>query len=536
MLRVMVGCRSRLLVALVLFACSDDAPVDDTSTSGGDTTPDDDDDDDGPGPGSLSETSSAGDGSTTTGTTMPADTTCGADCPTTSDGPTTTTDADSTTTTDEGPEDDGSSSEEGPIGDCGNGIVEGDEECDEAVETATCDDDCTFADCGDEVVNEAAGEICDEGGEGFACDADCTLPLCGDGITNESHNEVCDDEGESASCDDDCSLVSCGDQNENVAALETCDDGNNISDDGCSSTCVLEGDFGGYCRVVDGTQWCFNDDACGQACDDVCESLGLTIEPDNGVWFAAQDSIAECQAISDAFGLTDPVDFGNNPLGCLQDEGLNDLVGGGLTGSLSCSSDATCPAAHRTDMDNLGLNCNLVGARRSVCPCAGAFCGNGIVEGTEICDDGNDVNGDGCTTFCSDVQNLEISFDFTQFVPATAQQCTDWNEWRSTILTDHTMVSISGTNDMAGRVCTGDEARQICDALRDGVFFSIFCDGHTWFVDNCGGIELTADDLQCSCVSPGYSVRPCIAAQEWGGVNTSTCGAPTQTINITCGY
>jgi cysteine-rich repeat protein len=533
----MVRCRACLLASLVLAACSDDGPAEDPSTG---SESDADDDDDGPGPGSQPDTSmSSADGSTTTGSTTTADTTCGEDCPTTTGGPTSSTDTGSTTT--EGDSDSESSSSEGPMGVCGDGNVDGDEECDEVVETATCDDDCTFADCGDEVVNEAAGEVCDEGGEAFACDNDCTLPVCGDGNTNESHNEICDGGGETSTCDDDCTAPSCGDQNQNVAALETCDDGNNTSNDGCSATCVLEGDFGGYCRVVDGTQWCFNDDACGEACEDVCSSLGLTIEPDDNAWFAAQDSMAECQAISDAFGLTDPVDFGNHALGCLEDEGLNDLVGGGLTGSLSCSSDPTCPGSHRTDMDALGTNCNLVGARRSVCPCAGEFCGNGVVEGTEICDDGNEINSDGCTTACSDVQALEISFDWTQFVASTPQDCTDWNNFRSTILTDHTMVSISGTNDMAGRVCTGDEARQICDALRDGVFFSIFCDGHTWFVDNCaGGFELTADDAACACMldemNPGYSIRPCINHQDWGGANTITCGAPTQTITVTCGY
>jgi cysteine-rich repeat protein len=173
-----------------------------------------------------------------------------------------------------------------------------------------------------------------------------------------------------------------------------------MSDDGCSATCVLEGDFGGFCRVVDGMQWCYNDDACGEACEAVCSALGLTIEPSDAAWFAAQDSLAECQAISDAFGLTDQPNFGDHALGCLEDGGVNDLVGGGLTGSLFCSSDPTCPAAHRTDMDNIGTNCNLVGARRSVCPCAGEFCGNGVVEGTEFCDDGNQINNDGCTTTC----------------------------------------------------------------------------------------------------------------------------------------
>jgi len=44
---------------------------------------------------------------------------------------------------------------------CGNGIVEPGENCDDEGESATCDVDCTPVDCGDGVVNVAAGEECD---------------------------------------------------------------------------------------------------------------------------------------------------------------------------------------------------------------------------------------------------------------------------------------------------------------------------------------------------------------------------------------
>ncbi len=337
-------------------------------------------------------------------------TSCDDDC-TTTDAPTTSgssTDDGSTSSSsgeagsssgESSPEE--SSSSEGVMGVCGNGIVEADEDCDDMLETAACDDDCTFVDCGDENVNEAAGEICDEGGESFSCDSDCTEVECGDGVVNESHDEICDDGGPSATCDTDCTAPLCGDGVQNIVTLESCDDGNNASDDGCSANCVVEGDFGGECRIVDGMQWCFDRDHCGQACEDVCGALGLTIEPDDGVWFAAQDTPAECQAIADAFQMSTPIQFDAEPLGCLEDTGGADLTGGDLTGGLACSSDPTCPGQHRTDMDDLGLNCDLPGSRRSVCPCAGAFCGNGVVEGTEICDDGNDVNGDGCNSHCT---------------------------------------------------------------------------------------------------------------------------------------
>lgn len=59
---------------------------------------------------------------------------------------------------------------------CGNGVIDGSEECDDVGETAMCDIDCTFAECGDEYVNTAAGEECDDG-DPCPCDGcvSCTI-------------------------------------------------------------------------------------------------------------------------------------------------------------------------------------------------------------------------------------------------------------------------------------------------------------------------------------------------------------------------
>ena len=53
-----------------------------------------------------------------------------------------------------------------PRGECGNGIPEPGEDCDEVRETATCDADCTLPSCGDGELNSSAGEVCE-------LDADC---------------------------------------------------------------------------------------------------------------------------------------------------------------------------------------------------------------------------------------------------------------------------------------------------------------------------------------------------------------------------
>ena len=52
--------------------------------------------------------------------------------------------------------------------------------------------------------------------------------------------EECDDGGESATCDTDCTFVECGDGTVNATAGEECDDGNGYPGDGCDPTCHFE--------------------------------------------------------------------------------------------------------------------------------------------------------------------------------------------------------------------------------------------------------------------------------------------------------
>lgn len=160
-----------------------------------------------------------------------------------------------------------------------------------------------------------------------------------------------------------CEGVFCG--NGIVEAGEVCDDGNDIDNDGCTSLCST---LPPSCQVVNDQMWCFNDLACGEACEEMCTSLGLSLDIADEDWFAAQDTAAECQAISDAFGFVAPIDFSGYYYACLEDSGLNDTVGGGLTGSLFCSTTPECPAHHRIGMDQQGVACGM-GARRSICPC-----------------------------------------------------------------------------------------------------------------------------------------------------------------------
>jgi len=87
--------------------------------------------------------------------------------------------------------------------------------------------------CGDGFAG--CGKECDDGGESATCDADCTFPQCGDGTLNVTAGEQCDDGNHNPfdGCTNDCTV--CG--NGVVTPPEECDDGNTSSGDGCDAQC-----------------------------------------------------------------------------------------------------------------------------------------------------------------------------------------------------------------------------------------------------------------------------------------------------------
>src|SRR4029078_7869572 len=100
--------------------------------------------------------------------------------------------------------------------------------------------DCTLAECGDTVVNMAAGEQCDEGDNTPTCDGDCTLPSCGDGYTNGPAGEQCDDMNgmPGDGCDNSQVEVGPGDCNAPYVTLSTAPSGLMVQcDDPLDSTC-----------------------------------------------------------------------------------------------------------------------------------------------------------------------------------------------------------------------------------------------------------------------------------------------------------
>jgi cysteine-rich repeat protein len=169
---------------------------------------------------------------------------------------------------------------------CGNGVVDGAEECDDMNLmsgdgcSATCTNEVAPA-CGDGILQ--AGEACDAGpgnsdtAQG-ACRTTCRRAGCGDGVVDYVLGEQCDDLGTVAGdgCDATCllePLPRCGDGTLDLADGEECDDGGTASNDGCSPTCQLE-PVGAACgnMVLDPLEACddgglVNGDACNPTCN-----------------------------------------------------------------------------------------------------------------------------------------------------------------------------------------------------------------------------------------------------------------------------
>ncbi|MCB9753949.1 MAG: DUF4215 domain-containing protein [Myxococcales bacterium] len=280
--------------------------------------------------------------------------------PTTTDG----TGSSSSATTTEGTTEGTTAGTTGGEPVCGDGVVEGDEECDGGGETADCNDDCTAALCGDGIVNASAGEACDDGNDddADACVSGCVEAACGDGYV-WTESEACDDgnDVDDDACTNACGLPTCGDSV--VQMGEECDDGNDVNTDACLSSCINATCGDG--EVQEGVE----------DCDDAGETAACN---------------ADCTAAMCGDGV------------------LNQMAGESCDdGGESAACDADCtPVECGDQVVNMaaGEECddaNDVDTDECVAGCLAASCGDGFVqEGVEECDDGNNVDDDVCSNAC----------------------------------------------------------------------------------------------------------------------------------------
>ncbi len=328
---------------------------------------------------------------------------------------------------------------------CGNARVEGTEACDDgnlivadgcsatcqiesnytctaiAGTRSTCTRLGTTASCGNGSLETP--EVCDDGNT-----------VSGDGCTNLCQSEMgfsCTGAAGSRSV---CTSISpptpppsgCG--NSRREGTEVCDDGNLVPGDGCNASCQTESGFDCYgvpggatvCRVSVGVVPVMPVESCGngllggtESCDDGNTESGDGCKPDCRV-----ESGYSCSVSAGALSVcTRGSSFPGAVCGNGRREGFESCDDANTSNGDGCNN--------RCDIEQ-SYTCTAVAGALSTCtrgsstptpvtpvaPTTG--CGNGRLEGTEMCDDGNLVGGDGCKSNC----NTESAYTCTNVVGA----------------------------------------------------------------------------------------------------------------------
>jgi fibro-slime domain-containing protein len=327
--------------------------------------------------------------------------------------------------------------------DCGNGVLEpifdntnkviGHEICDPPSAATGCNAGCTDVTpvvtppvCGNSQIEGT--ETCDPPAVGNGCGAACKVeagwscpqpgvcfknPTCGDNIVQSSNNETCDPPQAGKGCDVSCKIESgwtcvglgpstcvkpaCG--NGVIETGEKCDDKNAVNNDGCTA-CAIDSGWACPAQGVPCIAVCGDGKKLGlETCDDGnktsgdgCNS-GCKVE----VGFSCPTVGAKC--VASVCG-DKSLDAGE---GC--DDG--GLCFGGSAAGTACTKDSNCTGGGLCKTvagDGCGPTCQpeptvTVGSA----PTVNVFCGDGLKTGTEVCDDGNTTDGDGCQGDCKSV-------------------------------------------------------------------------------------------------------------------------------------
>jgi cysteine-rich repeat protein len=350
---------------------------------------------------------------------------------------------------------------------CGDGVVDvaAGEVCDDSnvVSGDGCSADCKSKEtCGNGIVDTAKGEQCDTGANNSnaanaPCRTNCQLPKCGDSVIDTVLGEVCDQgaansNNPGAACRTNCLPRRCGDSIIDATSGEVCDDGNNAGGDGCSADCKSKEICGnGIVDAITGEQCdagASNSNSPNAPCRLSCQlpkcgdsiiDTALGELCDAGAANSNNPNAAcrpTCQPARCGDGIkdtnTEVCDDANTVAGdgCSADCRSNETCGNGIIDAIkgelcdngglnSTNPNATCrPTCQpQTCGDSIidtafGELCDA-GAANSNNPnaacrptCQPARCGDGIVDtNTEVCDDGNNVSGDGCSADCKSTES-----------------------------------------------------------------------------------------------------------------------------------
>ncbi|CAF4499991.1 unnamed protein product [Rotaria socialis] len=122
---------------------------------------------------------------------------------------------------------------------------------------------------------------------------------------------------------------------------------------------------------------------------------------------------------------------------------------------------------------------------------------------------------------------------------ASSSQCTAWVTFLNLLVPQsYTSLTMKGSTNSTGIALTNATlVTAIANALYTNTSYGpVSSNGYSWAVGLCGtsgsnSYELTATGTVCSCAT-GYTVRPCIGNQNWGGINGTTCGSANQTMTV----
>lgn len=129
---------------------------------------------------------------------------------------------------------------------------------------------------------------------------------------------------------------------------------------------------------------------------------------------------------------------------------------------------------------------------------------------------------------------------FIQNVTPNAQ-CIAWNSFVSQLdpTRSYSSITISGTaSSDIFQLNVGLDATRIVQALHRGNTSPWVSVGNlSWIANYCGtGIEVNSPNLWiCSCGLSSFrnALYPCAYMDDWGGLNSSLCYSPSQTIILT---
>jgi cysteine-rich repeat protein len=331
---------------------------------------------------------------------------------------------------------------------CGNGKLEADEGCDDgnASDSDACVAGCAFARCGDGLV-QAGVEGCDDGNAvpDDGCTTACALPSCGDGIVQAG--EDCDDgnSDDSDDCTTRCLFAKCGDGVVH-AGFEACDEGPMNADR--PAILLQQGGLARWVAPLDrGQDFASFYDKSSSSGHTGLEALSksqiylyrdvttgvLTLVSQHGIDADATGQNQPVSSVDQRFlglppavsiALTDDTEsefFFDSPTSVTGSWTFNGNSDGGalsgfpLPGSWSVDVvpnfisgvdgwryfDGAAAVEIPLELTTTATLTTFPTPSKCRLDCSAPACGDGILDGGEICDDGNTTSGDGCSENCS---------------------------------------------------------------------------------------------------------------------------------------